>query len=452
MIRRIGFGAEIPEKPDTWDVAVRVESLSKRYRVGALHRRHDTLRDHIAYSFGTTLNRLLPGRPKEDDSVTQPAIWAIKDVSFEVNKGEVVGFIGRNGAGKSTLLKILSRVTKPTSGRAEIYGDSSSLLEVGTGFNGELTGRENTYLNGAILGMKKSEIDQKFDDIVEFAEIGKFIDTPVKRYSSGMSVRLAFAVAAHMDPEILIVDEVLAVGDYRFQEKCLGKMEDISSEGRTVLFVSHNMASISHLCDRAILLDGGRVVSDGPVSGVIEEYLNLDSSNRSEMHWTSVEDAPGTDEVRLRSVRVLQGGQGNAISEISTDKEIEIEIRFVVLREGVRLYTGIVLDGMMGVPAFLSINSPALSSNRDKWYGRPRPCGEYVAVCRIPANYLNQGRYSVTVLLGRVPLDQTIYEENIVSFNTVITDDPDANYYPGGIVRPKMFWETQLGDSINNVS
>ncbi len=243
------------------DIAIRVEHLSKRYRIGSAGRpRYETLYDKITGAGSHLLNKLrrpLPPQSEKIRSSHSEFIWALKDVSFEVRRGEVVGIIGRNGAGKSTLLKILSRITEPTEGRAEVYGRIGSLLEVGTGFHPELTGRENIYLNGAILGMKKAEIDRKFDEIVAFAEIEKFIDTPVKFYSSGMYVRLAFAVAAHLDPEILLVDEVLAVGDAAFQKKCLGKMGEVAGEGRTVLFVSHNMAAISNLCNSVMVLESG---------------------------------------------------------------------------------------------------------------------------------------------------------------------------------------------------
>jgi lipopolysaccharide transport system ATP-binding protein len=257
------------------DVAIRVEHLSKQYRIGKKQERYYTLRDTIADAFTAPLrwvrSRRNGGSPNGGEEDT---IWALKDVSFEVKHGEVVGIIGRNGAGKSTLLKILSRITEPTEGRVEIHGRVASLLEVGTGFHPELTGRENIYLNGAILGMSKAEIDRKFDEIVEFAEIEKFIDTPVKRYSSGMYVRLAFAVAAHLEPEILLVDEVLAVGDAAFQKKCLGKMGDVAKAGRTVLFVSHNMAAVEGLCERAVLLDQGRVELSGDPATVIAAYLS----------------------------------------------------------------------------------------------------------------------------------------------------------------------------------
>ena len=252
------------------DIAIRVENLSKLYRIGEPQARHDTLRDVVSSLF----------RPRSSPAPcgTDTDLWALKDVSFEVKQGEVVGVIGRNGAGKSTLLKILSRITEPTSGRVTLYGRVASLLEVGTGFHPELTGRENIYLNGAILGMKRREIDGKFDEIVAFAEIERFLDTPVKRYSSGMYVRLAFAVAAHLEPEILLVDEVLAVGDAAFQKKALGKMSAVVNEGRTVLFVSHNMGAVSSLCDRCILLAGGRLIENGVADRVVSAYLSTGAS------------------------------------------------------------------------------------------------------------------------------------------------------------------------------
>src|SRR5262245_51815318 len=253
------------------NIAIRVENLSKQYKIGARRNRHDSLTEHIFHAAKSLLNG---GRSSDDNY-----IWALKDVSFDIKHGEVVGFIGKNGAGKSTLLKLLSRITQPTSGRGEIYGRVGSLLEVGTGFHGELTGRENIYLNGAILGMMRWEIDKKFDEIVAFSEIEKFLDTPVKHYSSGMYVRLAFAVAAHLEPEILVVDEVLAVGDAQFQKKCLGKMENVAKEGRTVLFVSHNMQSVAQLTERCILLANGGVVQDAETSQVFAAYLESANGN-----------------------------------------------------------------------------------------------------------------------------------------------------------------------------
>ncbi|MDW8072358.1 MAG: polysaccharide ABC transporter ATP-binding protein [Anaerolineae bacterium] len=280
------------------DVVIQVEHLSKLYRIGRAQQRHDTLRDLIAGLGSRVADRFRPTPNPQStirDAQSEEYIWALKDVSFEVRRGEVLGIIGRNGAGKSTLLKILSRITEPTEGRAIVRGRVGSLLEVGTGFHPELTGRENIYLNGAILGMKKAEIDRKFDEIVAFAEIEKFLDTPVKRYSSGMYVRLAFAVAAHLEPEILLVDEVLAVGDAAFQKKCLGKMGQVAGEGRTVLFVSHNMAAVRKLCSYAILLDGGRKEATGSADAVISEYLTRGEASLSPVILLpfASEDVPG---------------------------------------------------------------------------------------------------------------------------------------------------------------
>ena len=258
------------------DIAIRVKNLSKRYYIGRKQEKYGTLRDTLADTFMTPFRRagkLLRGQATGAAELDE-TVWALKDVSFEVKRGEVMGIIGRNGAGKSTLLKILSRITEPTSGFADVYGRVGSLLEVGTGFHTELTGRENIYLNGAILGMKRAEIKRKFDEIVAFAEVERFIDTPVKHYSSGMYLRLAFAVAAHLEPEILLVDEVLAVGDVAFQKKCLGKMEDVAKEGRTVLFVSHNMAAVQQLTRTCLLLQDGRLVSKGITADVINHYLS----------------------------------------------------------------------------------------------------------------------------------------------------------------------------------
>src|SRR5437667_12687586 len=303
------------------DIAIRVENLSKRYEIGAAKRRHDTLRDQLADGLKALFRN--NGQPRQ----RKESIWALKDVSFEIKHGEVVGFIGRNGAGKSTLLKILSRITAPTAGHAEVRGRVGSLLEVGTGFHGELTGRENIYLNGAILGMKNAEIDRNFDAIVAFAEIDKFLDTPVKHYSSGMYVRLAFAVAAHLEPEILIVDEVLAVGDAAFQKKCLGKMGDVAKEGRTVLFVSHNMVAVTQLCRNAIHLQNGRVVDSGPAANVVNRYL---ASGQSDAATVDLRDFPtrtGSGMVRFEWGE-LRNSEGKVRRDFSLGEDIVIAFRF----------------------------------------------------------------------------------------------------------------------------
>ncbi len=277
--------------------AIEASELAKRYRIGQMQAAYGTLRDSAS-----RMAARLAGRVSADE---KQEIWALRDVSFKVDEGEVLGVIGPNGAGKSTLLKVLTRITMPTSGRAIIRGRVGSLLEVGTGFNPELTGRENIFLNGSILGMKRREILGKLDEIVEFSGVGKFIDTPVKRYSSGMYVRLAFSVAAHLEPDILLVDEVLAVGDAEFQQRSLGRMETLSGTGRTVLFVSHNMQAINQLCDRAILLDGGRIVEDGHTSKVVTRYLHSALRSGSHISWPDDASAPGDNLARLLSVRVV---------------------------------------------------------------------------------------------------------------------------------------------------
>src|ERR671934_747042 len=275
------------------EFAIDVVGLSKQYRLGQMHSAIDTLRDHLMHGLRT----LRTGRaPRE-------YIWALDDVSFQVREGEVLGIIGRNGAGKTTLLRLLSRITEPTKGYADVTGRVASLLEVGTGFHGELTGRENIFLNGAILGMRRSEIVRKFDEIVEFSGVEQFLDTPVKRYSSGMFVRLAFSVAAHLEPEILIVDEVLAVGDVEFQKRCLGKMESFGQSGRTVLFVSHSMPTIARLCPRLLLLDRGRLIEDGPTDHVIGRYLHGDVAESARRGWPGPETAPGGGRGRPRAAR-----------------------------------------------------------------------------------------------------------------------------------------------------
>src|SRR5438094_764551 len=309
------------------DIAIRVENLSKRYEIGAAKRRHDTLRDQLADGLKALF--LKNGQPRE----RKESIWALKDVSFEIKHGEVVGFIGRNGAGKSTLLKILSRITAPTAGHAEVRGRVGSLLEVGTGFHGELTGRENIYLNGAILGMKNAEIDRNFDAIVAFAEIDKFLDTPVKHYSSGMYVRLAFAVAAQLEPEILIVDEVLAVGDAQFQKKCLGKMEEAGKEGRTVLFVSHNMASIQQLCSEGILLRDGEVHDTGSIGKVIESYLN----ESTPVSQTSIGDISRARHDYGLIARFIEAcpvnSKGERVASFMSDEELAFDLEIKVFEK-----------------------------------------------------------------------------------------------------------------------
>ena len=292
------------------DIAIRVEGLSKRYRIGVRERAHDTLGGAITDLVRRpllNLRRLRELSTFDDSEDRDDVLWALRDVSFEVARGEIVGVIGRNGSGKSTLIKILSRITTPTRGRVELSGRVGALLEVGTAFHPDLTGRENVFLNGSVLGMRKREIEARFDEIVAFSEVEKFIDMPVKRYSTGMALRLAFSVAAHLEAEILLVDEVLAVGDVKFQEKCVGKMQDVTTLGRTVLFVSHNMGSVQRLCDRGILLHDGELLMNGPTREVVSGYLGLGAERLGERVWKEASSAPGDDTARVHAVRVVDG-------------------------------------------------------------------------------------------------------------------------------------------------
>ena len=357
------------------------EGLGKSYRRGALQQTM-LLRDYLSRALKSPLAAFR--QPKGE------VFWALKDVSIEVREGEVLGVIGRNGAGKTTLLKILARITRPTTGWAEIRGRVGSLLEVGTGFHPELTGRENTYLSGAILGMSKREINRKFDEIVAFAELEKFIDTPVKHYSSGMYVRLAFAVAAHLEPEILLVDEVLAVGDSSFQKKCLGKMGQVSREGRTILFVSHNMAAVKALCSRALLISDGSVTDSGKVTEVVDNYLLGTAAGSSVKEWRDRTLAPGNESVRMSYVRIIPP-EGETM--ITIDTGAVIEIGFDNLRENINLDCTVYLSSGDGVLIFES--GHIISSDRNSRHG------SYHLTGRIPAHLLNAGRYSLTVVFGK---------------------------------------------------
>jgi lipopolysaccharide transport system ATP-binding protein len=369
-------------------------------------------------------------------------IWPVKDISFEIRAGEVVGIIGRNGAGKSTLLKILSRITEPTSGRAEIFGRVGTLLEVGTGFHPELTGRDNIYLSGIILGMKKAEIDRKFDEIVEFAGITKFIDTPVKRYSSGMYVRLAFAVGAHLEPEILIVDEVLAVGDSRFQKKCLEKMKDIGEHGRTVLFVSHNLQAVTRLCKRVILLDQGKVIADGPAHEVAGTYMHT-GATRSSKEWTDLSTAPGGDVARLCAVRV-KTVEGRIPDVIDIRQTFAIELEIEVLQSGWVLTPNIELYSDDGQCIF-----EVFDSDPD-WRRRPRPVGRYVSTAWIPGNLLSEGLHLMNAACISIePHRVLIKAEEALEFLVVDSHDGDSarGDFEGemlGAVRPMLKWTTQF--------
>jgi ABC-type polysaccharide/polyol phosphate transport system ATPase subunit len=369
------------------DVAIRTEGLSKQYYIGGKQASYRTLRDTLADAFVAPFrraSRLLRGHATAAAELHEP-IWALKDISLEIKRGEVVGVIGRNGAGKSTLLKILSRITDPTQGYAEIRGRVGSLLEVGTGFNGELTGRENIYLNGAILGMKRAEIERRFDEIVAFSEIEKFIDTPVKHYSTGMYLRLAFAVAAHLEPEILIVDEVLAVGDMSFQEKCLGKMGEVAGEGRTVLFVSHNLQAISTLTKRSILLNGGRLVFDGDTYAALGHYRALGHKQTSHAEYVAPNKSTGI--IRARVIT----SEPNQIHRFGKELVLEFEIMFKEKPKTAYLSFQVVDE------YYRSIIHPWCSGSDEPGLSR---AGTLLLRCVIPRSHLYMGRYTVTAHLS----------------------------------------------------
>jgi len=437
------------------DIAIRVEELSKQYRIGGKQERYRTLRDTLTDAFASPFRRagkLLRGQATGAAELNE-TIWALKDVSLEVKRGEVVGIIGRNGAGKTTLLKILSRITEPTEGYAEIHGRVGSLLEVGTGFHPELTGRENIYLNGAILGMKKVEIERKFDEIVAFAEIEKFMDTPVKHYSSGMYVRLAFAVAAHLEPEILLVDEVLAVGDLEFQKKCLGKMQDVAGEGRTVVFVSHNMPAVTRLCPKTVLLDQGQIMAMGNTAEVIGQYVFSGHGTTAERRWDDLSTAPGDHCIRLTAVRA-RDKHGRIPESFDIREPIGIDIEYTVLEPGLWFTPALNVVNQDGVMLFLSVEQ-----TDPNWISDLREPGKYRSTCWIPGNVLAEGMHFVSMTFWGFtrPPTKKATEDNVIVFN--VHDPLEGNSVRGkstlpypGVVRPKLGWTTvclDLQDSRN---
>jgi lipopolysaccharide transport system ATP-binding protein len=402
---------------------IKAEGLGKKYQRGLSARRSDTLRDTLTNFVRSPLSAFRPPQ--------QEIFWALQDVSLEVCEGEVLGLIGRNGAGKTTLLKVLSRITRPTTGWAEIRGHVRSLLEVGTGFHGELSGRENAYLSGSILGMSKQEITRKFDEIVAFAEIEKFIDTPVKHYSSGMYVRLAFAVAAHLEPEILFVDEVLAVGDASFQKKCLGKMSDVSRQGRTIVFVSHNMTALRKLSTRAIWLDGGKVLKTGEAGEVIDHYLQKNVAENRESVWEDERTAPGDDRVRLRSVRVVSQNGSDGIITVHTPLRIEFT------------YWNYVPGAVLNVSMILNNLEEVCVLNSGPGHA-PRPAGLIRHTVIMPSDFLNAGSYYINVMIVKDAAVGILLHNNAVAFE-VVEGEVAGNWYGRrpGVVRPKLNWETE---------
>ena len=434
------------------ETVIKVENLSKQYRIGARESYktfRETLVDAMKAPFVRLSGALSKGFGAKSESKNSPLsapgskqssrggdlIWALKDVSFEVQQGEVIGIIGRNGAGKSTLLKILSRITEPTEGRVELRGRVGSLLEVGTGFHPELTGHENIYLYGAILGMDRWEVTRKFDEIVAFAELEKFIDTPVKKYSSGMYMRLAFAVAAHLEPEILLVDEVLAVGDAEFQKKCLGKMGEVSKEGRTVLFVSHNIAAVNRLCHKAIWLDAGKIQETGPPQEIVTLYIHTGIRADGERQWSDHEKAPGDARVRLLAVRVLDADQGLA-STLDLKHPFYVEIEYEVLAPLLGMQVGFSLSTFDGVIVFVA------GDNEDStWFGKIRQPGHYVSKCKIPGVLLNSGIYSLSFASDLRNAEILFRCDNTLKLNVEQTLLPAHSYSrPAGVICPPLEW------------
>jgi homopolymeric O-antigen transport system ATP-binding protein len=411
------------------ELAVQTRALSKSYRI--THRRVRA----------TTLGEAVVGWLKSEDRDESEVFWALRDLTLEIPRGQVVGIIGRNGAGKSTLLKILSRVTEPTTGEALVWGRLGSLLEVATGFHPELTGRENIYLNGAVLGMKRTEIARRFDEIVAFAEVDKFLDTPVKHYSSGMYVRLAFAVAAHLDTEVLLVDEVLAVGDAAFQKKCLGKMGAVVQDGRTVVFVSHNLTALKSLCQRAVWLQDGRRVAEGPVQEVVSSYLLQHSTDVRERVWPDRESAPGSAKARLHAVSVFP--RGAADERITVRTPFAFEFQYWSLAAGTALNLSISLVNQEGLVVFSSFPTA-----EDGWFGRPYPEGLFTSVCEVPGDLLNSGQYRLQVLIVQ---DQGIIlsrHDDVLLFEVDDERDPDLRWSGpwSGVVRPMLRWSTRRQD------
>jgi len=413
--------------------AIQVRDLGKQYRIGAVMTRYPTLREALAerlQSFGRRNHR------------DQESIWALRHVSFEVEHGKVLGVIGRNGAGKSTLLKILSRVTEPTEGEAEIRGRVGSLLEVGTGFHPELTGRENIYLNGAILGMKRAEIDRKFDEIVAFAEVEPFIDTPVKRYSSGMYLRLAFAVAAHLEPEILVVDEVLAVGDAEFQRKCLGKMGEVAREGRTVLFVSHNMSAILRLTEETLVLDKGRLVMRAPTPQAVDYYLSQGYSQAGERLWQPDEVPPSAAPFRPIALRV-RNTQGQVVDTVRSVEPAVVEIEYELTAPIPGLRVGFYLMSTRGEYVFTSFDTDDPQQFEKMSI---RPAGHYFSRCVLPANLLNEGRFVIGINASAYRVRRYFQDEQALTFTVDATGAPGTQWPEPrlGPLRPRLEWQIEV--------
>lgn len=432
------------------NVSIRVDNISKRYRIGAMRQLRGRRSDFIADVVSAPIRnfRRLRGLSQfsANDAENRDVLWALTDVSFEVEPGEVLGIVGRNGAGKTTLLKVLSRITEPTKGNAEIWGRVGHLLEIGTGFHPELTGRDNVYLNGAVLGMTRQEITAKFDEIVEFAEVEKFIDTPMKRYSTGMAARLGFSVAAHLQAEILVIDEVLAVGDAAFQRKCLGRLDEAGKEGRTVLFVSHNMASLTHLCTRAIWIENGRIKLSGSARDVVGAYLA--SGDAQEATWSHPPDHCRDPQIQLISARVLSSDH-QATTIVPFNEQFKIEVTYTVAEP---ISNASILSRLTDAHGNVVLTS--FDTDTNSWNGQVRKSGRYYSLCTIPGDFLRPGRYYLTVgsrvkNLRRdlTSLTKVNDHEHVLSF-----DISEAGFHLDmdrpGVIAPSLEWDVKNIDGL----
>jgi len=398
--------------------AISIENISKKYILSHKKKKYQNLKESVSGFLGELFT-------SKDEEESKEVFWALRNVSFDIEQGDRIGIVGSNGAGKSTLLKILSRITEPTNGQVKVNGRMASLLEVGTGFHPDLTGRENIFLNGAILGMKQQEIKRQFDEIVSFAGIEKFLDTPVKRYSSGMYVRLGFAIAAHLEPEILIVDEVLAVGDSEFQKKCLGKMKDVSSSGRTILFVSHNSTAIQGLCNKAAFLQKGNLVKYGEVGEVLHDYMTSISKFQLQQNWETPDKAPGNDQVRIKNIEVIPEFV-NGSKNIDVRTPMKINIEFWNMLESAHLNLSIFLYNMTGECVF-NVGSQAKTFSK----------GLITGILEIPANFLNDGSYYISAMIVKDTADPIYFMEDAISFD--VADWREGTNWYGkwpGAVRP----------------